>query len=191
MGMTSFWKSARTPFYSAPCSKGFITSARKAPCFLRYGVRKMNTRSCSDRWARFIVWDTRLTGTGSIRPEAGAFDSRFTRGSGSVVGLSPQPRTSVLIRGRPPGAGQGTILCWAGISKRRTRRETTLDKNSLPYLDDHRIQGVAVLPASAYVEMALVAAVEVFGAQSVALKDIEFRKALFLPSACGIRRRDA
>jgi myxalamid-type polyketide synthase MxaE and MxaD len=59
--------------------------------------------------------------------------------------------------------------------------ETMLDKNCLPYLDDHRIQGVAVLPASAYVEMALAAAVEVFGAQSVALKDIEFRKALFLP----------
>jgi acyl transferase domain-containing protein/acyl carrier protein len=59
--------------------------------------------------------------------------------------------------------------------------ETTLDKNSRPYLDDHRIQGGAVLPASAYVEMALAAAVEVFGAQPVALKDIEFRKALFLP----------
>ena len=59
--------------------------------------------------------------------------------------------------------------------------EATLDKNSRPYLDDHRIQGGAVLPASAYVEMALAAAVEVFGAQSVALKDIEFRKALFLP----------
>jgi myxalamid-type polyketide synthase MxaE and MxaD len=62
--------------------------------------------------------------------------------------------------------------------------ETTLDKNSRPYLDDHRIQGGAVLPASAYVEMALAAAVEVFGAQSVVLKDIEFRKALFL-SECG------
>ena len=59
--------------------------------------------------------------------------------------------------------------------------ETTLDKNSRPYLDDHRIHGGAVLPASAYVEMALAAAVEVFGAQSVALKDVEFRKALFLP----------
>jgi myxalamid-type polyketide synthase MxaE and MxaD len=59
--------------------------------------------------------------------------------------------------------------------------ETTLDKNSRPYLDDHRIQGGAVLPASAYVEMALAAAVEVFGAQSVALKDVEFRKVLFLP----------
>lgn len=59
--------------------------------------------------------------------------------------------------------------------------EATLDKNSRPHLDDHRIQGGAVLPASAYLEMALAAAVEVFGAQSVALKDIEFRKALFLP----------
>ncbi len=59
--------------------------------------------------------------------------------------------------------------------------EVSLDKRALPYLDDHRIQGVAVLPASAYVEMALAAAVEVFGAQSFALKDIEFHRALFLP----------
>jgi myxalamid-type polyketide synthase MxaE and MxaD len=59
--------------------------------------------------------------------------------------------------------------------------QTTLDKNSRPYLDDHRIHGGAVLPASAYVEMALAAAIEVFGTQPVALKDIEFRKALFLP----------
>lgn len=59
--------------------------------------------------------------------------------------------------------------------------ETTLDKTSRPYLDDHRIQGVAVLPVSAYVEMALAVADEVFGAQSVVLEDIAFRQALFLP----------
>ncbi len=59
--------------------------------------------------------------------------------------------------------------------------EFTLDKRALPYLDDHRIQGVAVLPASAYLEMALAAAVEVFGEQSFALKDVEFARALFLP----------
>jgi len=59
--------------------------------------------------------------------------------------------------------------------------EVTLDKRALPYLDDHRIQGVAVLPASAYLEMALAAAVEVFGEQSVALKEVEFHRALFLP----------
>jgi len=36
--------------------------------------------------------------------------------------------------------------------------ETTLDKNSRPYLRDHSIEGVAVLPASVYVEMALAVA---------------------------------
>ena len=37
-----------------------------------------------------------------------------------------------------------------------------------------------MLPASAYLEMALAAAAEVFGAQSVALKDVEFRQGAFL-----------
>jgi len=58
--------------------------------------------------------------------------------------------------------------------------EVSLDKRALPYLDDHRIQDVAVLPASAYLEMALAAAVEIFGEQSFALKDVEFDRALFL-----------
>ncbi len=64
--------------------------------------------------------------------------------------------------------------------------EATLDKRSLPYLDDHRIQDVAVLPASAYLEMASAAAAEVFGAQSVELQDIEFRKVLFLPEGAAL-----
>jgi acyl transferase domain-containing protein/acyl carrier protein len=59
--------------------------------------------------------------------------------------------------------------------------ESTLDKSSLPYLDDHRIQGVCVLPASAYLGIALAAAGEAFGGRRIALRDIEFRKALFLP----------
>ncbi len=61
--------------------------------------------------------------------------------------------------------------------------EVTLDKSTLPYLYDHRIQGVAVLPASAYLEMALAAAAEVFDEQPVALKDVEFDRALFLPES--------
>jgi myxalamid-type polyketide synthase MxaD len=84
------------------------------------------------------------------------------------------------------GTGNHPVLGWHFTSPHLARThfwEVTLDKKSLPYLDDHSIQGVAVLPASAYLEMALAAAVEVFGAQSVALHDIEFRKALFLPEA--------
>ncbi len=68
--------------------------------------------------------------------------------------------------------------------------ESVLDKNRLPYLDDHRIQGVSVLPASTYVGMALAVAAETFGADSVALKEIAFPKALFLPEG-GTRRVQA
>ena len=59
--------------------------------------------------------------------------------------------------------------------------EGALDRSALSYLDDHRVEGAAVLPASLYVEMALAAATEAFPSQSFVLKDIEFRKALFLP----------
>jgi myxalamid-type polyketide synthase MxaE and MxaD len=59
--------------------------------------------------------------------------------------------------------------------------EVNLDKDALPYLDDHRIEGVAVLPGAVYVEMALAAAAEGFVSHSFVLKDFEFRKALFLP----------
>jgi myxalamid-type polyketide synthase MxaE and MxaD len=82
------------------------------------------------------------------------------------------------------GTGKHPVLGWpfAPAHPAGTRFwERTLDRNSLPYLDDHRIQGVAVLPASAWLEMALAVAAEIFAAQPVTLKDIEFRKALFLP----------
>ncbi len=59
--------------------------------------------------------------------------------------------------------------------------EVTLDKSALPYLDDHRIEGAAVLPASVYVEIALAAAAEVFPSRSFVLRDVEFRRALFVP----------
>jgi myxalamid-type polyketide synthase MxaE and MxaD len=117
-------------------------------------------------WQRERCW---------LEPSAGNTDSHREQVSRSGTGNHP-----LLGRHFKPAHPAGTHF-W----------ETTLDRNSLPYLDDHRIQGVAVLPASAYVEMALAAAVEIFGTQPITLKDIEFRKALFLPSACGIRRRDA
>jgi len=58
--------------------------------------------------------------------------------------------------------------------------EVILDKKAMPFLDDHRIEGSAVLPASFHVGMALAAAVEVFGPQSFEMKDLEFHKALFI-----------
>lgn len=59
--------------------------------------------------------------------------------------------------------------------------ELALDKRVLPYLDEHRIQGAALLPASLYLEMALAGAREAFAERTFVLRDIEFHKALFLP----------
>jgi acyl transferase domain-containing protein/aryl carrier-like protein len=59
--------------------------------------------------------------------------------------------------------------------------EMELSAELFPYLDDHRVQGLAVLPAAAYIEMALAAANEAFGAGPHVLEEVAFKKALFLP----------
>ena len=107
-------------------------------------------------WQRERFW---------LEPSAGGIRSHRAHASRSGTGNHP------LLGGHFNSPHPAGTQFW----------ETTLDRNSLPYLDHHRIHGVAVLPASAYLEMALAVAVEVFGAQSIALKDIEFRKVLFLP----------
>ena len=58
--------------------------------------------------------------------------------------------------------------------------ELTIDRSALPYLDDHRIEGVAVLPASFYLAMAWAAAVEVLATNALVMNGVEFHKALFL-----------
>jgi acyl transferase domain-containing protein/aryl carrier-like protein len=58
--------------------------------------------------------------------------------------------------------------------------ELDLDPQHLPYLDDHRVQGIVTYPGAAYVESALAVAREVFGDGPFAMEEIEFQKALFL-----------
>jgi myxalamid-type polyketide synthase MxaE and MxaD len=60
--------------------------------------------------------------------------------------------------------------------ERRLNRQTVP-----PFVLDHRVQGAVVLPGAAYVEMALAAAVEVFGAGPWMISEMQFHKALFLP----------
>ncbi|MBA2679607.1 MAG: acyltransferase domain-containing protein, partial [Ktedonobacteraceae bacterium] len=59
--------------------------------------------------------------------------------------------------------------------------ESALEKQRLPYLNDHRIQGAIALPISAYVEMAQAATTEAFGKGKHVLKEIELKKLLLLP----------
>ncbi|MBV9229928.1 MAG: AMP-binding protein [Chloroflexi bacterium] len=59
--------------------------------------------------------------------------------------------------------------------------ETALDRQRLPYLNDHRIQGAVAVPVSVYIEMAQAATTEVFGQGGHILTGIELKKLLLLP----------
>jgi acyl transferase domain-containing protein/predicted amino acid dehydrogenase/acyl carrier protein len=56
-----------------------------------------------------------------------------------------------------------------------------LDARLLPWLADHRLAGSAVLPATAYIEMAAAAVREFLGEGTVFLEEVRFRHLLFLP----------
>ena len=64
--------------------------------------------------------------------------------------------------------------------------EFKLTKRQLPFLSDHRVQGMMVLPATVYIEMALEAATQVFGGQSFRLAALKFDKALFVPEEAAL-----
>ncbi|MEK7785835.1 MAG: acyltransferase domain-containing protein, partial [Chloroflexota bacterium] len=58
--------------------------------------------------------------------------------------------------------------------------EIELGLDALPYLADHRVQDSAILPAAAFVEMALAAASEAFGKESHELIAVAFKEALVI-----------
>ncbi len=61
--------------------------------------------------------------------------------------------------------------------------KNALDVRSLRFLNDHRVQGHVVLPATCYVEMAAFAASDFFGDGPVILEEIEIGRACFLPDS--------
>ncbi len=58
--------------------------------------------------------------------------------------------------------------------------ETEMEAKRYSYVNDHRFQGTILLPAAAYIEMALAAGVHTLGQEYPLLTDIEFHRALFL-----------
>ena len=60
--------------------------------------------------------------------------------------------------------------------------EVRLNSQSPEYLVDHQVQGSPVVPAAAYLEQALAAADQSFGAGNHAVADASFQQAMFLPA---------
>ena len=84
------------------------------------------------------------------------------------------------IRGSGKGHLLGQYLKSAAASGTH-HWELDLGTRLFPYLADHRVQGLVVLPAAAYVEMALAGASEAFGEGTYTLENVAFKKALFVP----------
>ena len=55
--------------------------------------------------------------------------------------------------------------------------------DTLRYLNDHRVQGSVIFPASAYLEMARAASAELFDAASQVVSNVSFQEALIIPAS--------
>jgi acyl transferase domain-containing protein/NAD(P)-dependent dehydrogenase (short-subunit alcohol dehydrogenase family)/acyl carrier protein len=58
--------------------------------------------------------------------------------------------------------------------------ENLIDTALLPYLDDHVVHGAVVMPATAFIEMALAAAAQVYGEAPCDIEDFEIRNPLVI-----------
>jgi acyl transferase domain-containing protein len=81
-----------------------------------------------------------------------------------------RPGTHPLLGARFTIAGAEEAYAW----------ESDVSFDRLPYLADHCVQGGAVVPATAYLEMAVAAAHDVLGDGPIEVTDADFFKPLFL-----------
>ncbi len=79
-------------------------------------------------------------------------------------------------------AGRSHPILGSRVGVHQPMWRTNLDLHRLPFLNEHRLQNRALLPATAYVDMAFAAAHEVLGVDRPVLENLELRKALFIPA---------
>ena len=107
-------------------------------------------------WQRQRYWNPNID-----RPQSGAISSFLARCSDG---------TSHPILGRSmQSALHPNTYFWT----------TDIDTEIFPYLSDHRVHDMPVLPCAAYIELSLAAATEIFGPQRFSVEDLELTKALF------------
>jgi acyl transferase domain-containing protein/acyl carrier protein len=81
-----------------------------------------------------------------------------------------------------PGSGHALLGAHVQSAAHGTRFwDVELGVDSVPWLADHRVEGSAVVPAAAYLDAVLSAALEAFGPGPHTLESVEFKKVLLLP----------
>jgi acyl transferase domain-containing protein/NAD(P)-dependent dehydrogenase (short-subunit alcohol dehydrogenase family)/acyl carrier protein len=84
---------------------------------------------------------------------------------------------------RPMSAKTPHVLTGSRLDTATPTFETTLDLQSLSYLDQHRIGGRAVAPGALLLQLLRAAAQEVFDGQEVLVHDVAFREMLVVPES--------
>jgi acyl transferase domain-containing protein/acyl carrier protein len=88
------------------------------------------------------------------------------------------PAAGVAAGGTSPASAVGHPLLARRLATAQPTYEIRLDPEAPAYLDDHRINGAAIVPATALVEMALHAGAEALGATRARLEDVVIRRPL-------------
>ena len=94
---------------------------------------------------------------------------RYWVATNSAARPAPQVGHPLLGERRELASSPGTFV-W----------ERAVNLETHPWLRDHQVQGVAIVPASAYVEIALAAGGNILGVGSLALQQIEYLKPIIL-----------
>lgn len=109
-------------------------------------------------WQRQRYWNSDLE-----RPVGHAGRTLMPRAKGEII--------HPILGEKTPSALHPQTFFWT----------TPLDTELFPYLREHCVHTMPVLPGAAYLELALAAAREVYGSQAFALKDLALTQALFFP----------
>jgi acyl transferase domain-containing protein/NADPH:quinone reductase-like Zn-dependent oxidoreductase/NAD(P)-dependent dehydrogenase (short-subunit alcohol dehydrogenase family)/acyl carrier protein/ubiquinone/menaquinone biosynthesis C-methylase UbiE len=83
----------------------------------------------------------------------------------------------------PPGRHPLLSRCIRSPLAAEVVFEAEVSGATLPFLDDHRVHGLAVMPMTAYLEMAASAASEAFGAADYRVEDVEISEAMLFSGA--------
>ena len=132
---------------------------------------------------------TILESLGNFFVEGLAIDWKAVAPEGSCIPLPTLPWQHELYRVVPAASSRpqhghpllGSRLR-SSLQPGTSFWETDLSLERQTFLADHAVMGTAVLPGTAYVEMAIAAFQEAHGPSPVTLTGVEFKKALFLPA---------
>ncbi len=114
-------------------------------------------------WQRERYWFEEEGKRGGVR-------AMLELGTGSFSGLISRVSTNPALGVHWQPAEEPGTHVW----------EVDLGTKWFPYLEDHRVQGTPLVPAAFYVEMALGAAAEVFGAGPRTVREVALLKPVFL-----------